>query len=348
MSREQALIKLYELCLEKNCQNMTDKAQQFKAKAFAEELGLEHSNIAYLISEAKTAYYSNQKEHDRKVWQEKQKKQKKIKIVSLIVVLVTAVTAVVLYSFITKEQNYQAALRQLDLGYYDDAIGKFRKLNNYKDSAELVKESRYQKIWYEMETDMDTVEKAVYIAEDFQKLGDYKDSQEIAEQLFADADRYYELIGVAEITRDEIERAKQIIEENKYLTVTESYQAQIYAFDMLHDIEWEYLSGDPYAVSMATENKREIRNLNTFLYNLEQWQSTSLKLYQGEESLYPIGVIKGSIYTNKYKEQTIYYKETAFSGHDVSAAFDGSNDTLTITVEKSDGNTYTCTYKKVQ
>ena len=278
----------------------------------------------------------------------KQKKKKIIGIVSLVVVLVTAVTAVVLYSFITKEQNYQAALRQLDLGYYDDAIGKFRKLNNYKDSAELVKESRYQKIWYEMETDMDTVEKAVYIAEDFQQLGDYKDSQEIAEQLFADADRYYELIGVAEITRDEIERAKQIIEENKYLTVTESYQAQIYAFDMLHDIEWEYLSGDPYAVSMATENKREIRNLNTFLYNLEQWQSTSLKLYQGEESLYPIGVIKGSIYTNKYKEQTIYYKETAFSGHDVSAAFDGSNDTLTITVEKSDGNTYTCTYKKVQ
>ena len=280
----------------------------------------------------------------------KQKKKKIIGIVSLVVVLVTAVTAVVLYSRITKEQNYQAAMSCLEAGDYDDAIEKFKKLQltNYKDSAELVKESEYQKLWNEMETGMDTVERPIYLAEDFQKLGDYKDSQEIAEQLLADAERYYELIGVEIITRDEIERAKQIIEENKYLTVTESYQAQIYAFDNLHDVEWEYLSGDLYAVSMATKTKKAIRNLNTTLGNTNQWQSKSIKMSEGEDGLFTIGITMGSTYTNNYKEQKIFYKETGYVGQDISADFNGNNDTLTITVEKSDGNTYTCTYKKVQ
>ncbi len=74
------------------------------------------------------------------------------------------------------EKDYRRAQEYLNLGKYTEAVQIFEKLNQYKDSPEMVTEARYQRAISNM-----VPENVLMAYDEFSRLGTYKSSKELLE-----------------------------------------------------------------------------------------------------------------------------------------------------------------------
>lgn len=275
-----------------------------------------------------------------------------IPIISAIV-LIALVVSYALYAKISKTTKYQNAVSDLENGNYNAAISAFEELKDYEDSSTLLYESKYQKILHRLEEELDTNSASINaLIEEVKSLGDYKDSENIVDDL----EIFEEVCNASEITKEITRKAKKIAFESKYITNSDYFKNQVYAYDNLSNIRWKYSSGDPYAISMAFKERKEIRNIATH-FSPFSWDTTKvIEVYDDNECIISIGTsdIGDAKYYSSYKEGVISYEGTVmsikvdFSKRALFAVFDGKKNTLTITVKMPDGSSYSCTYSKIQ
>lgn len=138
---------------------------------------------------------------------------KKIMIYLLLLILV--ITSILLFSVFSKVIKYNEAMDYMSKNEYSNAIKIFEELGDYKDSEKKLKETKYNKIIYEIDNYMydGTIDNDYRIKQkkeqenELQQLGDYKDSviylKNIQNNLanlyfengdFEEAKKYYELI----------------------------------------------------------------------------------------------------------------------------------------------------------
>ena len=108
-------------------------------------------------------------------------KKKKIGILALIVCCVLAVIVAVVIKVLIPAQNYNAAVKMLESGEYDQAKAAFEKMGDYKDSKTKMLECDYGKA-------LSDIDEGKYINayEALVNLGDYKDSSEKADSIFSE------------------------------------------------------------------------------------------------------------------------------------------------------------------
>ena len=184
-----------------------------------------HHKYEVLKSKMEHEYLYNQiekREAERKALEEvnRQKKEKARKTVKRATLIVTIaivmfiLTRQVIIPAIENEVAYRKATTLLQEGSYDQAVDAFEALDNYRDSSEMVLESKYQKanafaknqqhkeaieLWTQLGDYADSQQRIVNInyqdaldlmgqgkyvsaAQIFEKLGDYKDSAELSKK----------------------------------------------------------------------------------------------------------------------------------------------------------------------
>lgn len=149
--------------------------------------------------------------------QKKEKARKTVKRATLIVtiaIVMFILTRQVIIPAIENEVAYRKATTLLQEGSYDQAVDAFEALDNYRDSSEMVLESKYQKaeafaenqqhkeaieLWSQLgdyadsqqridsvnyQDALDLMEQGKYVsaAQIFEKLGDYKDSADLSKK----------------------------------------------------------------------------------------------------------------------------------------------------------------------
>ena len=135
-------------------------------------------------AEAERLEWERKAEAERTAIEKKRKRRKKITIASVISVTICVVIAVVVVTVVIPNKNYNNAVTLMERGDYEAAIVAFEAVNGYKDSNELVEESKYRKA--------DALLKSGDYGEavsEFEALGSYKDSQEKATE--AQKAKYY-------------------------------------------------------------------------------------------------------------------------------------------------------------
>lgn len=300
-----------------------------------------------ILGEIKPIYEAllQEKKENEVIRREKTAKKKKLimAIIAIIAVIGVVVTSVI-YGSIQKNMSYENAKAHLDSGRYEEAIDAFSRLGNYKDSAKLVEQSKEDMYNHALKLIDEGDSIAAY--NEFKKLNGYKDSATIIEQIDIGNQKMNELYNVEIITDDVIKQLKELFVNNKYVS-NEYLEEKVYCFDCLCDVEWEYSSGDVMALSMMLKEKKAYRTITTSLYREYGWDTKTLTLLDGENTITKIGISGGS--TFKYDKETkiITIKETAFVSADVTVVLH-SPDILEIIVEKSDGSTYSCKYKRAQ
>lgn len=113
-----------------------------------------------------------QQQEEQRIADEKRKK-KIIKITKIVspIVAVVVVFVILLNTVIIPFVKYKTAISDVDNGKYDKAIEGFSELGDYKDSAEQIIETKYQKACLLLKSEK--FDEAVKL---FNSLGDYKDS----------------------------------------------------------------------------------------------------------------------------------------------------------------------------
>ena len=188
-----------------------------------------HHKYEVLKSKMEYEYLYDQiekREAEKKALEEvnRQKKEKTRKTVKKATIGVTLIAAIVIVMFILTRwviipavENataYRKASSLLQDGSYDQAIAAFEALGDYKDSSEMILESKYQKaesfaenqqhkeaieLWTQLgdyadsqqridsvnyQDALDLMEQGKYVsaAQIFEKLGDYKDSADLSKK----------------------------------------------------------------------------------------------------------------------------------------------------------------------
>ncbi|MBR2869749.1 MAG: hypothetical protein IKB88_11895 [Clostridia bacterium] len=295
-----------------------------------------------------------EKAEEAKKAAEKAKKARKQKLIiaGIVLAVIAAIIAVISVSSANeakKEESYNKAISMAEAIIEDDvfeAIEIFGQLGDYKDSAERLEKAK-EDIYNSAKQYLGwgLYNKALEL---FRKLNDYKDCPKIVEELGKEAELFEEVYNAETIDAEVIEKAKNIIENSKYISIDwfEDKVKCLYDYD---NKNWTYVSGDPTAISRSGKNPnvRECKNITT-VFSKYSWESESVTISDGNEKFPSIGISKSS-HRFVYNEETntLTMKETAYISADITVVF-SSSDTLEITVETKDKNVYTCTYKKVQ
>lgn len=186
---------------------------------------------------AKKAEYEKQE-------QERKKRNKKIAAILTPVIAVAIVFVVVLNSVIIPSQNYNAAVKLMNNGKYEEAIASFETMDGYKDSSEKIKEC-YAAILdakYSVAISLMKNEQYIDAIVAFEDLQGHKDSKvKIKECRYAiavalmDQKKYSEAISVFELilgykdSEDRIQECNAAVTEQKY----------IYAVSLMNDGKYE-------------------------------------------------------------------------------------------------------------
>lgn len=106
------------------------------------------------------------------------KLKKKLLIFGPIALVLIAAILIVTFTVFIPNGKYDNAVALLKKNKFKAAENAFSELGNYKDSADMIYECRYQEAFYSLEN-TETVEKAYSL---FKELGSYKDSAEQLEK----------------------------------------------------------------------------------------------------------------------------------------------------------------------
>lgn len=276
--------------------------------------------------------------------EKKAKKKKLIMAIIAIIAVIGVIVAGVIYGGIRKNMSYENAKAHLDSGRYEEAIEAFTRLGDYKDSVKLIEQSK-EGIYNEA-LELAKSGKPDAAHNELKKIEGYKNSKEIAEQLSYGIEKINEFYYAEEITDELIKEMRTFFEANEYVKYA-YLEEKLYFFDCLCDVEWEYSSGDVMALSMMKKEKKEYRTITTSMYREYGWDTKTLTLLDGGESITKIGISTGSSVRFDEETKSITLKETALSTADITVILH-SRDTLEVIVEKPDGSTYKCVYKRAQ
>lgn len=206
---------------------------------------LKNINLASLKSESAQRVQTEIKQ-DMEEQAEKKKGRKKLIIALAILVpllLVAAAAACTVPRYIQEKEDYAAAVALYEGGKYDAAEEAFRALGDYADSAEYAeRKAPYAQAMYIMDcaarddvegllslglkrsdvADGETVSIALYreAGKLFDALGDYKDSAAQSAAANAAIADYYD-----EQSRAEYEAAGALLEEGRYLSARDAFEA---------------------------------------------------------------------------------------------------------------------------
>lgn len=122
----------------------------------------------------------------------KKAKTKKISIIAAACAVVVIAAIVVIAQIVVPPSKYNSAVALMNEGKYEEALKEFEDLSGYKDSADMISETKYQWAISLLGND----DQAAY--EIFIALGDYKDCQEYLDKFelylveeYSDSDPYY-------------------------------------------------------------------------------------------------------------------------------------------------------------
>ena len=139
---------------------------------------LESFNLSELETDVKIRLQDEQKQREKTREELKQKEIKKKKqtyIIAAVAVLavIVGITANMAISDGKKKNAYTHAVTLMENEKFEEAIAQFKQLGDYKDSAEQIKNVKYnQALYYEQEKEYDS---ALSL---WKELGSYKDSEE--------------------------------------------------------------------------------------------------------------------------------------------------------------------------
>ena len=163
---EEIYTKAVKFSQTKDLQHLAEAVNRF-------EYIKDYKDSEKLLGEIKPIYETLvQESKEREVLRrEKTVKKKKLIMATIAIIAVIGVVVTsVIYGSIQKNMSYENAKAHLDSGRYEEAIEAFSKLGNYKDSSNMVLETKYQQALSILTEDGNTSYNL------FKELGDYKDS----------------------------------------------------------------------------------------------------------------------------------------------------------------------------
>ena len=199
--------------------------------------------LAAEIEKQRKAEAAKKAEYEKQA-QERKKRNKKIAAILTPVIAVAIVFVVVLNSVIIPSQNYNAAVKLMNNGKYEEAIAAFEAMDGYKDSSRKI-EACYSAILnmkYSVAIELMHNEQYNDAISAFEELQGHKDSKvKIKECRYAiavalmDQKKYSEAISVFELipgykdSEDRIQECNTAVTEQKY----------IYAVSLMNDGKYE-------------------------------------------------------------------------------------------------------------
>lgn len=242
-----AIVVLKELKDYKDCKNLLNECTQ-KVKFIEEK-----------EEQARIKAEEERKEQERKQEEEKKAKEKKkkstMRLVSIVSIIIIVITIALPYynNTLKPTLNYNKAISLLEENKHDEAIEIFTNLGTFKDSEDMIIESKYQKAMYCYETK--DYETAITL---FEELGYYENSSSMEAKARHDQGQQY-------FNTQQYNKAVEVLSsvknssESKELYTQSAYQLGLQQFEQgLYEEGYETLWSLRYNLDTATETAQEL------------------------------------------------------------------------------------------
>ena len=222
------------------------------------------------------------------LYQKRRKKEKTMTLISLISIVVIVISILIPFvkNSVIPSMNYNKAMNLLEKHQYEEAYTVFEKLGSFKDSQNMLSETRYQQAQYCYETQEYEVAITLY-----EQLESYEESKTKLKQTRHDYGQYL-------YNQANYEKAVEVLTPVKNTTESkELYNESVYSLGIWYFGQGKYQEG--YDTLYGIRTYKDAKDQAYELY-----YQAGLKLYQ----------------ENKFEESNVIFKKLAMYGYKDSSS----------------------------